>query len=165
MKKNYTYVIKPACINCLIYYMTRSFLLWTKAIQAERLKRACHIAEKTIDAVLPNDASIIFFLSDIAAVMAPSRDIQSAAALSGDTRHDCRSGSCRSFSSSDLTLREFKSLYYYYLCSFIFIVEEVSSRLLLTLPVVSAQCSEKRKKCNKLVHSQIINEIIWECTN
>merc|ERR1712062_51390 len=40
--------------------------------------------------------------------------------------------------SSDLTLREFKSLYCYYLCSFIFIVEEVSSRLLLTLPVVSA---------------------------
>merc|ERR1712001_488585 len=38
--------------------------------------------------------------------------------------------------SSDLTLREFKSLYYYYLCSFIFIVEEVSSRLLLTLPSI-----------------------------
>ena len=109
-----------------------------------------------------------FFQSDMAAdVMALSRDIlqQSAAAPSGDTSHDCRSGSCRSFSSSDLTLREFKSLYYYYLCSFIFIVEEVSSRLLLTLPVVSAQCSEKRKKCNKLVYSQIINEIIWECTN
>ena len=66
-----------------------------------------------------NDASIIFFLSDIAAVMAPSRDIQSAAALSGDTRHDCRSGSCRSFSSSDLTLREFKSLsvlFFYIYC-------------------------------------------------
>ena len=88
--------------------------------------------------------------------MAPSRDIvqQSAAALSGDTRHDCRSGSCRSFSSSDLTLREFKSLYSLLLSAVLFFYIYCGGGRLKSaaVAVVAAQCSEKWKNSAIIVH-------------